>query len=427
MNESFIQFLWKCTSKSTIFESVNGEKVEILQVGEHNTNAGPDFLNARIKINDTIWAGNIEIHIKSSDWHKHKHTNDPLYNSVILHVVAEYDVPIKRNNGNDIPCIVFPDISRKHVSYLDFQNNVHPIKCHESIAHIEPIQLRSWLEKVLFERLERKVVDIERINNSNRNNWEQTLFILLARSLGRGLNSDNFEILARSIPFHIVLKCKSDLLKIEALLFGMAGFLDEEDNEGNEYYQKLKNEFNFLKGKFSIQQTTIHWRFLRTRPVNFPTVRLAQLAALINNSFPLFSQIHELYQLKELTNQFEIAASEFWNTHYSFSKYSTKRPKRMGKSTINSIVINAVVPMLVAFAQHTGKHAHIEKAISFLEELPAESNSIVKLWQETGISCQSAFDTQALIQLKKVYCDKNRCLDCRIGAGVLMEKMHESV
>ena len=415
--EEFLHFIWE----NRLFNARNlktgsGENVEIIQTGKRNTNAGPDFFNAKVKICDTVWAGNIEIHKKASDWQKHNHTDDKAYENVILHVVEEPDRQIYRINGTEIPTLQlsWPDhLNRNYQKLLDAKTW---IPCQEQFHRIDPVVLRLGFNRLMIERLEYKTIEIEKRLEQNKNNWNETFYQLLARMFGFKVNAIPFEMLARSVPLQILSKHKSSLFQLEALLFGTSGLLNEE-LLGDEYFIKLREEYSFLYKKYSLKTVEPHlWKFMRLRPGNFPTIRISQLAALIHRSQGLFSKIIETKNIEELKKLFNVKASDYWNNHYRFNKSSSKKQvKELGENSINILIINVIVPFLFVYGEKQNLHHLKNRALDFLEKLSPEKNSIIKKWEELGVHPRSAFETQALIWLKNSYCVPKKCLNCQIG------------
>ena len=421
MKEDFLHYLWRL--KRFDFQNLRttqGEEIIIQDVGEHNSNAGPDFLNARIQIGETLWAGNVEIHVRSSEWTKHQHQKDKAYNNVILHVVFEEDETAFRENGEAIPCLeltkrIPPKLS---TSYIKLINNEYWIPCQHQLHTVKEITRNIWLDRLLVERLEQKTAYIKKVLDHNKYNWEETFYQILARNFGVKVNADPFELLARSIPLLTLAKHKSNLLQIEALLFGQAGLLEQDFED--DYPNQLKKEYQFLQKKYQLQAiNTASWKFMRLRPANFPSIRIAQFATLIYQSVHLFSKVLAAQNVKEVENMFEVKLSNYWQTHYVFDKVSVKRKKSLGKGTIHLFVINTIAPFIFLYGQEKKEDRFKEKALQFLEELKPEKNSIISKWQELGIEPTSAYQTQALLQLKNEYCKNKRCLECAIGSAIL--------
>jgi len=419
VKESILHFIWQ----NKLFQShslltTDGESVEVIDPGRLNTDAGPDFFNAKIKLGNTIWAGNVEIHTRSSEWARHGHDDDKAYNSVVLHVVKKADVQVFRADGAPIPQLELIYPAEIEENYGQLMQNSLRIPCENKISAIPGIFIRSWKNALLTERLLQKTENISEILSQNNRHWEEAFYLNLARSFGFGTNGQAFEMLAASLPMQILGKHKNDLSQLEALLFGQAGLLAAKEEDA--YLLSLRKEYDFLKIKYDLKPIDgSQWKLLRLRPDNFPHVRIAQFAALIHKSTGLFSKITENPDIQYLQGIFRVEPSEYWKTHYLFAHESHKSLKGIGQKAIEGIIINTVVPFLFSFADTRGNQSMKDKAIEILEKLPAENNVITRMWHETGIDCASAFDSQALIQLKKMYCDKRNCLRCRIGHKVL--------
>lgn len=420
MSEKLLHFIWQ---HKLFFQNklitTDGQEIEVLDVGKLNSDAGPDFFNAKVKIGETTWAGNIEIHINASDWEKHKHHTNKAYDSVILHLVAFSDKSVQRTNGENIPQAVLKFPEHITENYLNIKENKSLIPCANKLKDIDPFILSSWLHACLTERLSQKADKIFSHLNENNNNWEEAFYITLARNFGFGTNSDAFERLAKSIPLPYLGKHKNKLLQIEALLFGQSGLMDEISVK-DDYLLSLEKEYRFLKAKFDLSPLDKSvWKLLRLRPSNFPHIRIAQFAGLIHQSSKLFSKIIEQTNLDSLNKLFQCEPSGYWETHYLLGEESPKKSKKMGKKGVEIIIINTVVPFLFCYGKSKSNFELQEKAISLLEEISSENNSIIKQWEELGIKSNSAYDSQALIQLKTNYCDNKNCLRCRIGHKVL--------
>ena len=421
IKEDFLHYLWRLKRfPITNLKTTEGEPIQIINVGEHNTHAGPDFTNARIKIGTTLWAGNVEIHILSSEWIRHQHEKDKAYDNVILHVVLEEDQPIFRQNGERIPCLELKKMIPPKLSkmYLKLLNNEYWIPCQHQFATVPQITKNIWLDRLLVERLEHKIKLITQSLENNRYDWETSFHQQLARNFGVVVNMDPFELLAKSIPLNILAKHKNNLLQIEALLFGQAGML--EKSFVDDYPKKLQKEYLFLQKKCQLKSLRSEsWKLLRMRPANFPTIRIAQFAYLFFQSNHLFSKILAAKNVKELEHMFVVKVSPYWHTHYIFDKISPKRKKTLGKSMIHLLIINTIVPFLFAYGKHKAAENYVDKAMQLLEELPPEKNNQITKWKNLGLEPTSAYQTQALLELKKKYCAEHRCLSCAVGHVVL--------
>ncbi len=421
VSEEFLQYIWE----NKLFypddlKTTSGEKLDIIQVGKRNTDSGPDFFNARIKIDETIWVGNIEIHINSTDWKKHNHQNDKAYNNVILHVVENDDGKITRENGEVISAfkINFPEHLRRN--YQDLLDAKTWIACQNQFYWVDPVILQLGFHRLMIERLEGKTENIVSRLNQNKYDWNETFYQMMARMFGFKVNAIPFELLAKSLPLQILAKHKDDLFQLEALFYGNSGLLNEQ-LFGDDYYLKLRKEYSFLYKKYSLKGIESHlWKFMRLRPGNFPTIRISQFAALVHRSNGLFSRILEIENLGELKELFDVNASEYWNSHYSFNKSSRKKlVKELGNDSVNSLIINIVVPFLFVYGEKQNKNYLKNRALEFLDQIPAEKNSVIAKWEALGIKSRSAFESQALLHLKNNYCEKKKCLNCQIGVKLV--------
>jgi len=419
MRESILHYVWQhklFTAQHLV--TTEGEPVDVIDVGKHNTDAGPDFFNAKIRIGETLWAGNVEIHSRSTDWNKHSHHTDKAYDSVILHVVSEIDGEIFRMDGAKIPQLVLVYPTHIAHNYDRLITEQKWIPCEDKISTVPSIVVQSWKNALLTERLEQKMQAITTLLTESNQHWEEAFYITLARNFGFGTNSQAFESLAKSVPLSVLGKHKDQLLQLEAVLFGQAGLLTDEATD--EYSARLKQEYSFMKAKFGLQpMNASQWKLLRLRPDNFPHVRIAQFASLIHLSSKLFSKIVDKPEMEYLRSIFVCEPSDYWKRHYLFSHESPERDKKLGAQSINIILINTVVPFLFCYAQQKNNEALKDKALLLLEQLPSERNAIITAWQKLGINSSSAYDSQALLQLKKQYCDDKKCLRCRIGHKVL--------
>ncbi|WP_455627642.1 DUF2851 family protein [Parabacteroides chinchillae] len=413
--ERLLHYVWKYKLyPSAPLVTTGGVSIEVLDPGTLNTNAGPDFFNAKVKMDDTVWAGSVEIHDKASDWFLHKHDKDKAYDSVILHVTACDDATIYRMNGEPVPQFVLsvPDNVRQNIEWLLLRDI--PVPCISCIQMIEPLHLSIWTDALLSERLERKTRDIELLLEQHNNDWNEVFYVTLTRNFGFGVNNDAFEWLAKSLPLRYIQKQRSSSSQIEALLFGQAGML-EEDNDCH-YYRLLQREYCFLRHKFGLKPLDESlFKSLRIRPVNFPHLKLAQLAAIWVQHDTLFSAILDAYSTGEIKKYFRISPSDYWRTHYHFRYASPEKEKPMGENALNILLINTVVPMLFAYGKRNKLPEYCERSMRLLESIPPERNHIVATFTNAGMLVRNAGDTQALIQLKREYCEKKKCLYCRIG------------
>ncbi|PID89558.1 MAG: hypothetical protein CSA05_01485 [Bacteroidia bacterium] len=421
MNEELLQYAWKFKLFGTKLQTVSGEELEIISAGTQNTDAGPDFLSARIKIDALEWAGNIEIHKNASDWEKHEHHKDESYDSVILHVVANNDKDVYRSNGKQIPCVKISLDASIVSTYKQLKESTKWIPCEEIILSVDYFSIKHWLSRLMIERLEAKSIQIAEHLKQSANNWEVVFYHQLAHNFGFKLNSMPFELLAKSTPLLMLAKHKNQLAHLEAILFGQAGMLEKEIDD--EYYKQLQKNYAFFKKKFSLSPIEdFLWKFLRLRPVNFPTIRISQFAALIYQSNALFSKIISSKKLEDIEQYFQLQASEYWDTHYTFDKKTQKRIKRFGKSSFYNIAINTILPFMFTYGRIKGKENLQNKALDFYENIKAENNHIIKKWKEIGIAPKNAFESQALLQLKNEYCTNKKCLKCNIGNKLFSKK-----
>lgn len=423
-SEEFLQFIWKfgLFDKENL-HTIDGRKVEVVSLGMHNSNAGPDFADARLKIGDTLWAGNVEVHKQSSDWNKHKHSSDKAYNNVILHVVGKYDTPTIQDSGIVIPIAELLYASELEQKYTELLSSKPRVACRPFISSIEPFPLKNFLSRVLVERLEMKSERLVAILNQTNNDWAEVFYRTLFRSFGFSVNAVPFEMLAQQTPIQSIAKHRSSLVQLEALLFGQAGFLDAKPVD--DYQAKLRAEYAFLQNKFTLKPIEKHlWKFLRLRPSNFPTIRIAQLAYLLHHSSHIVDSILSFKNIDNYFSLFDIKTSEYWETHYGFGVESKQKTKQLGRQSIERIISNAIVPFIFTYGKMRSNEELQEKALTLLEALTPESNAIIEEWTVAGIKAENAFFSQALLQLKQSYCDKQRCLSCFIGSRMFIEKSH---
>ena len=409
----------------------DGQRVEIIDPGLHNRNAGPDFFNAKIRIGSTMWVGNVEIHDKSSDWYQHGHDKDSRYDNVVLHVAAELDTEVMKSNGEYVPQLQLsvPDDVLQHYDELQKTDEYPP--CYKVIPHLSALIIHSWMAALQTERLEQKTEAIRKRAELCNGSWEDAYFVTLARNYGFGINGEVFEQWAYNIPLNAVAHHRDDLFQIEAIFMGQAGLLEldsipeyyQKDALNDGYFAKLRNEYQYLAHKFSMKPIDFKlWRFLRLRPQNFPHIRISQLANLYYQQKAGLSQLMECETLDELKNVLKSQVTPYWETHYTFGSTSPKNEKHLSYGSINLLMINTAIPMLFAYGRHTSKEVLCDRAFDFLEQLKAENNHIIRMWQQVGLPVKTAGDSQALIQLKKEYCDKKECLRCRFGYEYLRRK-----
>ncbi len=425
MKEEFLHFIWE----NKLFQSDSlwtrdGEQVQIMSPGRHNKDAGPDFFDARIRIGKTLWAGNIEIHTKASDWNRHGHQNDPVYRNTILHVVSVADIVVYNDLGSALPALVirWPEWIAHNYDMLIRSHDW--IACASFLYQVDPFRIRFFLNGIVIERLKAKIEAISKVLKETNDNWSETFYCMLARSFGVGANSLPFEMLARSLPQSVLAHHHNSLFQIESLLFGQAGLLGGE-LFADSYYLGLREEYRFLALKYGLKPIEGHlWKFMRMHPGNFPTIRIAQFAALIHNSQGLFGAVTEATNLDELRKLFSLTASDYWDSHYSFNKPSVTRKKVFGDQIFNLILINVVVPFYFMFGDYQNKLTLKDRALEILEQLPAENNRLISRWSEAGVVAANALESQALLQLQHNYCEPKRCLECTIGHKIIV---HEPV
>jgi hypothetical protein len=421
--EDFLHYVWKFRLFDRIgLQTDDGEELEILSVGMHNTDSGPDFHNARIRIGETVWAGNVEVHLSASDWQKHGHTADNAYENIILHVVYRNDAPLVLPNGRKVPTLQLKDrvpaelYNRYHQMVF---GNQSIIPCESSIAGIDGLIMQNWLTRVLVERLEKRSAAVIDTLTINRGDWEETFYQFLAANFGFKTNALPFELMAKSLPQLTLAKYKNNSMQIEAMIFGQAGFLEAELKD--EYPLKLKKEYNFLRKKYSLKPIENHlWKFMRLRPQNFPTIRLAQFAALIVQSNHLFSKILEIKDINALRALFtSIKVNDYWDDHYRFDVPSKPSSKTLGASSIDILLINTLALFLFSYGKQHQQQYYISRSLKLLENLPPEQNNITEDFVTLGLKINNAFESQALLELKNNYCNYKKCLQCGVGNKIL--------
>lgn len=422
MQEDFLHYIWKYKAFDSLgLKTTKGEPISVQQLGQHNLNAGPDFFNAQLVIAQQLWAGNVEIHIKSSDWYVHHHETDKAYDNVILHVVWQHDTEIFRKDNSEIPTLELkPFVDNTLISkYQKLMKSKSWINCENSFPEIDKFLLNNWLERLYIERLKRKSEVIEHLLETTNNDWEAVLFIMLLKNFGLKVNAEAFFSLGKSIEFSIVRKIQTSLVSLEALLFGQAGLL-ENDLE-DPYFMELKSEYLFLKQKFQLSSGYITpLQFFRLRPLNFPTIRLAQIANLYHQRQHLFSQLLASDTIDSFYKLFELSTSPYWKTHYTFKKTSKVSEKKLSKSFIHLLLINTIIPVKFYYAKQNGEPIE-EQLIELIQNLPSEKNTIIEGFNRLQKTSTSALDSQALVQLKTEYCDKHQCLKCAVGNSLLRE------
>lgn len=415
MTERLLHFIWQFQyfNRSGL-QIEQGDNITVIAPGIYNTNQGADFLQAKLRIGNVLWAGNIELHIKASDWNRHAHNGDPNYKNIILHVVWENDLPL-----SDMPVLVLQhrvsSILLDRYEYLMQQQGFVP--CANNLQHVKDIIWFTWKDRLFVERMKRKSDHILALLQQSNNHWEEVCWWLIARNFGIKVNADAFEIVARSVSINILAKHKNSIQQLESLLLGQAGFLESYFEES--YPQMLQKEYRYLSKKYTLQRPQVQIHFLRMRPPSFPTVRLAQLAAFIQSSKHFFSQLLDAETIEEVVLLFNVTANDYWHYHYKFDELTTYQPKKLGKGTIINIIINTIGPLLFAYDNFHSLEIHKERVLKWMQELPAENNTIMEKFEEYGVKNNCAFDSQSLIELKTQYCEGRRCLNCSIGNVLL--------
>jgi len=422
IDESFVSFLWQHSYfNNAQLYTTTGENIVIKHPGYLNIHAGPDFTESKIRIGDIDWAGSVEIHVKSSHWYAHDHSSNLDYNKVILHVVWENDLDVYRSDNSPIPTLELND--KVYAGILErFTNLIYPrsdYPCYAYLSNVKNISILSMIDKAMAERLEGKAYDIHKIFLETEKDWEETSYRVLLRNFGFKVNQDNMFLLSKLLPFSILSRHRKDGLQTEALLFGTAGFLDKACDS---YSQKLRNEYLFLQHKYSLNINFLkryQWRFLRLRPQNFPTIRIAQVAKLLGKMDKIFSTIIGSQSMKDIINLFRIKQSVYWQHHYDFGKRSEQKLSGIGMDSIRNILINTYVPILSAYAKNLKNPHYLSKATNILESIPPENNHLIRKWTKMGIQPISSFESQGLIELSNTYCNKKKCLNCNIGTTIM--------
>lgn len=418
MTEQLLHYLWRHKIYPLApLATTAGQAVEVVDPGLPNRNAGPDFFNAKLKMDGTLWVGNVEVHVRASDWTRHGHHRDRAYDNVVLHVVGEADCQVARTDGRPVPQLVLPCPPEVERRYDDLSRSEVMPPCHAILPTLPRLTVHSWLSALQAERLGQKAEAIRRRLEQCEGYWEDAFFITLARNFGFGLNGDAFEAWAKMLPLRAVDKHRDDLFQVEAFFLGLAGLLDDDVPGADDYYLRLQREFRYLQRKFGLPKPlpVEQWRFLRLRPSGFPHVRLAQLAWLYHMQRSLFSRVMEAETADEVKRLLQASTSAYWTEHYTFRKASPPKEKKLGAGALDLIIINTVVPFLYAYGQHKADDALCERAARLLESLRAENNCVTRTWSGAGIAAASAADSQALLQLQGQYCDKRDCLRCRFG------------
>lgn len=429
MTEFFLHYLWRfqlfvgaplCT--------IQGEPIEVLNPGTSNTNGGPDFWNAHLRIGTTEWMGQVEIHVRSSDWRRHRHTHDPHYKNVILHLVHTHDEEIYLFSPGDLAVVEVAQHLSEHLleRYATWSESKSDIRCAPQVGGVDALVWHSWLDRLWMERMERKVSELMLVHKNTGNHWPETFYRWMARGFGQRVNADAFEMLATSLPLKIVAKHRSDPFQVEALCFGQAGML--EGSWQHEYPRRLSKEYEFLRHKYSLHpMPSAAWHFSRMRPSNFPTVRIGQFADLLCRSEALFSHLLSLEQLENLGDLLQSNAHPYWSQHYQFDgreRYSSPKEVGLSADVKQQLIVNVIAPTYMAYASERGEKKYMEKAEKIFELCPPEQNSITRNWKTAGKQVRHSGDTQALLELQKNYCSPLRCLQCAIGLHLLKKELH---
>jgi len=420
LSEAFLHYLWRFRLLQSPLHCVTGEPVQIIHPGEYNGDGGPDFINARIRIGGTLWAGCVEIHLRASDWFRHGHQTDPAYNNVILHVVDRCDKAVAGPGNQPIPCLEicgkYP--SRLLATYQALLGARHWIPCQNMLAGAELSLFRLWAPALVFEKLYARALTLRRWMHASEHSWDELAYQMVASAFGNQINAQPFELLARATPYRILRRHRDQVHVLESLLFGQAGLLDPSCREN--YPSELLRWYHFYRDKYGLNPIEQGiWKFLRLRPPNFPTIRISQLADLIHRNESFHEQLENNLSLKSWNGLFQATASLYWDSHYTFERVSAESIKRLGQNAVHLILINGVVPLLFFKGIEQERPGSVERALSLLDEIPGEKNSLTSRWSELGIPSGNALFSQALKHLKQAYCDQKRCLDCRIGTSLL--------
>ncbi len=421
--EAFFHHIWRHKLLKNEIKSIHGDTISVIRPGNYNTDSGPDFLCAKIRIDDTLWVGNVEIHVRASDWYKHRHHKDDAYNSVILHVVAEYDMPVVNRLGREIKTLCLSKAYDRNllIRYKEITQNLLWVPCEKLIHGVPSIHATSMINASAVQRIHQRAEKIKEELSQLKMDWELCCYRIISRQFGARVNTASFEMLTRSLPVKVLMKHQGDLFRIESLLFGQSGLL----NMGvrGRYPRSLKKEHAYLAGKYGLKAMPGYlWKFMRMRPAAFPSLRIAQLAALYTRHQSIFQQILERKDIESMSLMFSLTASEYWDTHFIFDRISKKSKKRFGKQSIQLILLNAIIPLIHLYGQEMNKPELCERALSFLESLPPENNAVIRKWESSGIKAHNGLESQGLLQLKKNMCDHKRCLECSIGHQILKSR-----
>jgi hypothetical protein len=424
--EEYLQFIWE----NQLFDhrrlrTTCGREIHVLSQGDQNPHAGPDFFNARIRIGSLLWAGNVEIHQRSSDWVRHGHHADPLYDNVILHVVAIDDAPAFNSRGNRVFSLVLRSSPELDSRYRSLRADESWLPCHDFIREVSRVRIRQWLSRLMAERLAIKTHRVDRLLTGCRRSWDETCYRVLASGFGLPINCLPFEMTVSGIPHALLIRLRDSLPDLEGILFGQAGFLPEV-RSGGPYAADLSRRHQSYLRECTGRPISGHlWKFLRLRPASFPTLRISQFARLVQKQFPIMEPLLHTRTVAGMEQLFRVEASEYWNTHYLFGKCSPEIPKVLGPQSVRSLIINSVIPFLFAFGRARRHHDALQLGSSLLQEIEAESNSVITKWAAYGIRARGAFESQALIHLYNHYCKQKRCFDCEIGAFFFYLALYE--
>lgn len=420
MKEDFLHYIWQFKKFNTVgLRTVQGEELQLINNGQYLQQSGPDFFNAQIALDGQKWAGNVEIHLKSSDWYIHHHETDPAYDNVILHVVWEHDLEVMRPDGSEIPVLELAShVDEKLVAnYNSLASAKTWIYCEKELGSTDSFTLENWKERLFFERLERKAAPVAELSNSLGGDWEAVLFCFLAKNFGLNTNGEVFFRMAQSLPFHIVRKESFEFENLEALFFGRIALLDDDFEE--HYPKDLQFRYRYITGKYQIKAVTLPQpEFFRHRPDNFPTIRLSQLAALYHSRRNLFDALINAPDANAIYDILNVQASAYWQNHYRFDKESPRKRKPLSKTFADLIIINTIVPLRFAYSRHLGKDP-ADELIALLRALAPEKNAIIERFNKLEVVTPSAYDTQAMLQLRNEYCGHKRCMQCAVGLELL--------
>ena len=425
MTEAFLQYVWQHKLLDGQLVTTDGHPVVVERAGELNRDAGPDFFDARLVIDGLRWAGNVEVHVKSSDWKAHGHSRDKAYNNVVLHVVYIHDTDIILENGKKVPTVAIADAIPEYV-WDNYDSLMNPadnqaIPCASRLPEIPDFLFQMSQDRLMVERIERKSGDVQRILEESKGSWEQACYWLTAHYFGAKTNAFPFELLAKTTPMGVVAKIKDKPSRIEALYFGQAGLLETDFTD--DYPKAMQQEYKYLCAAYGLKPIAGHlWKFFRLRPASFPTLRISQFSNLIYKSSNLFSKLLEAQSVKSLRILLDVDTSDYWRTHYTFDKETPIRPKSLGKSLVDTIIINAWIPLLFEYGVLHGEERYKEQAFALLQQLPPEKNHITRLWAEAGIVPKNAAESQAVIQRYNEYCSQKKCLDCQLAFRLIKTK-----